>query len=269
MSDRRSDPQADTLRVGSGYDTTPITAVPATVGLEVVVQLEAKGKQVFRNDQFAGTRAEGRGLEGFRLRIDPPVKGLSLRYMAHLQGIGDRFAHEGEWLGALKGESCIVEGFSVELSGPLADRYAVSYMAHIRGLGDTATFKNGDFCGTRDRKLRVEGIQVSVRRTGDNLVQTDKSPSRLAETAETLRIPPRKPEMSPADIIMEIADHLRKTISRGEQTLVRFEPLTGLGLTIAQISDHFIAAAERADCKVIDKTDTRATVRRDPGIFIA
>jgi hypothetical protein len=81
--------------------------------------------------------------------------------------------------------------------------------------------------------------------------------------AETLtKVVPKKPEMSPQDIIMEIADHLRKIISPGEQTLVRFEPLMGLGLTVTQISEHFEAAAEKADCQVTDKTDTRATVRR-------
>jgi hypothetical protein len=92
-------------------------------------------------------------------------------------------------------------------------------------------------------------------------VLTSDSPRFDAE-AETLRNVPKQPEMSPPDIIMEIADHLRKTISPGEQTLVRFEPLTGLRLTVAQISEHFTAAAERAECEVIDKTDSRATVRR-------
>jgi len=78
-----------------------------------------------------------------------------------------------------------------------------------------------------------------------------------------------EPEMSAQDIIMEIADHLRKTVDRGEQALIRFEPLTGLKLTMAQISEHFEAAALKAECEVIDKTDTRATVRRASGIYIA
>ena len=85
---------------------------------------------------------------------------------------------------------------------------------------------------------------------------------RFDAEAETLKNVPKQPEMSPQDIIMEIANHLRKTISPGEQTLVKFEPLTGLKITIPQISEHFTAAAEKADCEVIDKTETRATVRR-------
>jgi hypothetical protein len=86
--------------------------------------------------------------------------------------------------------------------------------------------------------------------------------ARFDAEAETLKNVPKQPEMSPQDIIMEIADHLRKTISPGEQTLIRFEPLTGLKLTVTQISEHFTAAAEKANCEVIDKTDTRALVRR-------
>jgi len=254
IEDCGSDLEADTLKVGAGYDTTRVAERPATVGLEVVVQLEGKGRQIFRNDQFAGTRGEGRGLEGFQLRIDPPVEGLSLEYMAHLEVIGDKSAREGEWLGAGKGESCILEGFSVKLTGPLAERYDVSYMAHLRGLGDTAIFKNGDFCGTRGRKLRVEGIQVGVSRN-----------AQFSEHAETLRqLPPKKPEMSVQDIIMEIADYLRTNVSPGEIKLIRFEPLTGLGITVTQISDNFLAAAEKANCEVTDKTDMRATVRRRP-----
>src|SRR5882672_2377771 len=239
------------------------TLQPGTIGLEVVVQLEGKGRQIFRNDQFAGTRGEGRGLEGFQLRLDPPVEGLSLKYMAHLEGIGDKTAREGEWLGARKGESCRLEGFSVELTGPLAESYNVSYMAHIRGLSDTAVFKNGDYCGTRKRGLRVEGVQVSLSPVSEAARLTN-DPPRFGAEAETPKNVPTQPEMSPQDIIMEIADHLRKTVSPGEQTLIRFEPLTGLRLSITQISEHFIAAAERADCEVIDKTGTRSTVRRQP-----
>jgi hypothetical protein len=85
--------------------------------------------------------------------------------------------------------------------------------------------------------------------------------------AETVKNVPRRPEMSAQDVVMEIADHLRKTIGQGQQTLVRFETLTGLQLTVAQISEHFEAAAKKADCEVIDKTDTRATVRRNPGVY--
>jgi hypothetical protein len=65
---------------------------------------------------------------------------------------------------------------------------------------------------------------------------------------------------------MEIANLLRNSVGRAE-TLIRFELLTGIGATTAQISEHFLAAAEKAGCEVVDKTDTRATVRRDSGVY--
>jgi len=40
-------------------------------------------------------------------------------------------------------------------------------------------------------------------------------------------------------------------------------------MTMAQISEHFEAAAKSADCELIDNTDTRATVRRHHGVYIA
>jgi hypothetical protein len=67
--------------------------------------------------------------------------------------------------------------------------------------------------------------------------------------------------MSSQDITMEIANLLRGTVGLGE-TLIRFEQVAALGLTTAQISEHFTAAAEKAGCEVVDKTETRATVRR-------
>lgn len=71
--------------------------------------------------------------------------------------------------------------------------------------------------------------------------------------------------MSDEDAVMEIADYLRTNVSpRGQATLVRFEQLTALGLTMSQVSQCFLAAADKASCDVIDKSPTRATVKRKP-----
>lgn len=104
-----------------------------------------------------------------------------------------------------------------------------------------------------------------------NFCPNDGTPLHLeGHSPDTEAVTKRmEPKLSAQDIVMEIADHLRKTVERGEQALIRFDPLTGLGLSMAEISEHFEAAAEKAECEVISKTDTRATVRRDPGIYIA
>jgi hypothetical protein len=149
------------------YETNPIE-----LGLEVIVQLEGKGKQTFRNNQFAGTRGEKRGLEGFSIRIDPHISGLTLKYTAHVwdptdkrRSSSDMTAHEREWVGARKGESCNLNGFMIEPIGELASDYEISYKAHISGwLEDTPFFINGDFCGVRTKDRRIKGIQVRLFR---------------------------------------------------------------------------------------------------------
>lgn len=130
--------------------------------LDILVHLESIGDRSFRENEFAGTRGQSRRLEGFQLQISPPVAGLSMRYMAHLQNIGDvPFVNEGQFVGT-RGQSRRLEGFAIELTGPQASNFNVVYMAHLQGTGDTGYFQNGQFCGTRGQSRRVEGILVRV-----------------------------------------------------------------------------------------------------------
>jgi hypothetical protein len=130
--------------------------------LDVLVHLQGIGDLSFRENEFAGTRGQSRRLEGFQLQLSPPVSGLSMRYMAHLQGIGDvPFVNEGQFVGT-RGQSRRLEGFAIELTGSAAANFNVFYMAHLEGIGDTSVFRNGQFCGTRGQSRRVEGILVRV-----------------------------------------------------------------------------------------------------------
>jgi len=130
--------------------------------LDVLVHLEGIGDLSFRENEFAGTRGQSRRLEGFQLQLSPPVSGLSMRYMAHLQGTGDvPFVNEGQFVGT-RGQSRRLEGFAIELTGSAAANFNVFYMAHLEGVGDTSVFRNGQFCGTRGQSRRVEGILVRV-----------------------------------------------------------------------------------------------------------
>ena len=131
-------------------------------GLRGLVHLQDIGDRSFREYEFAGTRGESRRLEGFQLQFDPPIPGLSMRYMAHLQDIGDvPFVNEGQFIGT-RGQSRRLEGFAIELTGPMASSYNVFYMAHLQDIGDTRFFQGGEFCGTRGQSRRVEGILVYV-----------------------------------------------------------------------------------------------------------
>jgi uncharacterized protein YjdB len=131
--------------------------------LDLLVHLEDYGDRTWHENQFAGTHNEGRRIEGFSLQINPPVEGLSLKYMAHLQNIGDTaWVNEGDFVGT-RGQSRRLEGFAIELDGPAASRYYVEYRAQVQNQGDTGPKLNGAFCGTRGQSLRLEGMQVVIR----------------------------------------------------------------------------------------------------------
>jgi hypothetical protein len=129
---------------------------------DVLVHLQDIGDITFRDNEFAGTRGQSRRLEGFQVTISPPVPNLSMRYMAHLENIGDvPFVNEGQFVGT-RGQSRRLEGFAIELTGAAAPNFSIFYMAHLQGTGDTPVFQNGQFCGTRGQSRRVEGILVRI-----------------------------------------------------------------------------------------------------------
>ena len=130
--------------------------------LDVLVHLEDLGDRRGHNNEFLGTRGQSRRLEGFSIKIDPPIPNLGIRYMAHLEDIGDvPYQQNGEFIGT-RGQSRRLEGFAIELTGPAARKYDVLYMAHLQDRGDTPWCKNGQFCGTRGQSRRVEGISVRI-----------------------------------------------------------------------------------------------------------
>jgi len=130
--------------------------------LSVLVHLQGLGDRIGRENEFLGTRGESRRLEGFSIEITPKVRDLELRYMAHLEGIGDvPFVEGGQFIGT-RGQSRRLEGFAINLTGRDADEYDVAYMAHVQDFGDTGLFFNGQFCGTRGQSRRVEGLLVRI-----------------------------------------------------------------------------------------------------------
>jgi tyrosinase len=69
-----------------GYSYCYDLEVPMLSGL---VHIQARGNKTFYQNSFAGTRGEGLSLEGFNVLCDPPVEGLGMEYMAHIQEQGD------------------------------------------------------------------------------------------------------------------------------------------------------------------------------------
>jgi hypothetical protein len=141
----------------------PLRQVSApAIPLRGVVHLQDAGDAGIIHDSFAGTRGQSRRLEGFSLQFDPPVPGLSLQYMAHLQDLADtQWVSAGEFVGS-RGQSRRLEGFAIRLTGPAAPGYTVMYMAHLQGTGDTGFCRDSQFCGTRGQSRSLEGMLVRV-----------------------------------------------------------------------------------------------------------
>jgi hypothetical protein len=127
-----------------------------------VVHIEDFGDQPLQGAVWAGSRGEGRRLEGFALNFVSPVPGVRMLYMCHLEGIGDSpWIRAGDFCGT-RGQRRSVQGLAIKLVGPAASRYHVMYGCHVQDMGDLGPVRDGEFCGTRGRGLRVEAIDVWV-----------------------------------------------------------------------------------------------------------
>lgn len=136
------------------------------VGLQVMVHIERIGDRSFGHNEFAGTRGQALRIEALAINIEPPIPGLSLRYMAHIEASGDTpWVTEGEWIGSRESGKRL-EGFAIELTGESRTKYDLFYTAHVQNVGDVPPTSNGDFCGTRGSGLRIEGIRVWVQEKG-------------------------------------------------------------------------------------------------------
>lgn len=145
----------------AGQSTT--ATIDSTVGLKVTVHLQGLGERQFGAKEYAGTRGQGRRLEGFSIAFDSTIPDLNIQYMAHVSGMGDTaIASAGQWVGQT-GKERQIEGFAVSLTGSQAKNYDVFYNAHIQNMGDVPVCSNGEYCGTRGKSLRVEGISVWVQ----------------------------------------------------------------------------------------------------------
>ncbi|MFM9957955.1 MAG: matrixin family metalloprotease [Phycisphaerales bacterium] len=152
-------------RVLSSDDIAGIQSLYGKPGpaLRVRVHLEGIGDVLYRDNELAGTRGQARRLEGFQIELVTPVSGLSLEYMAHLEGSGNTgWVSEGQFIGT-RGQSRRLEGLAIRLTGPQANAFDVYYMAHLAGSGDTGLHANGQFCGTSGQSRRCEAILVSIQ----------------------------------------------------------------------------------------------------------
>jgi Clostridial hydrophobic W len=152
-----------------GLETTALpkttTALAASaLPLKIVVHIEGTGDREFGASEFAGTRGQAKGIEGFQIQLANPLPGLQIEYMAHLEGVGDTpWISAGQFIGT-RGENRRLEGFAMRLGGPEAAKYQICYAAHIQNVGDSSTCANGQYCGTRAQALRIEAMKVWIEK---------------------------------------------------------------------------------------------------------
>lgn len=141
---------------GTFTAVTPVYGGPPPT-LTVTAFVHHQGPITVYGNQFAGTKGQGRKMEAFSLNVSYP--GLTVEYMAHIEGRGDTHWHSN---GALVGNQGggRIEGFAVRLSGPAAGQFDVKYYGHVEGQGDTPVVSGGQFIGTRGQSRRCEGLAV-------------------------------------------------------------------------------------------------------------
>ncbi|MEM7360340.1 MAG: hypothetical protein AAF431_14685 [Pseudomonadota bacterium] len=175
-----------------------ITHDKGSVPMKGLAHLEGYGDVGFSNSTFAGTGGQARRMEGFQLKIDPPVPGLQLTYMGHLEKVGDtQWVSGGTFLGT-RGQYRRIEGIAIQLTGYNASKYDIFYVCHIQNIGDSRTVKNGEFCGTRGSSLRLEGLAAWIVKRPDINAIANANRNRQPTNTPTQQTSRSRPVTPPA-----------------------------------------------------------------------
>ena len=142
------------------YGATPPAERVSVVGLALLVHIEGIGDRKFSDSEMAGTQGESRRLEGFQISFAPRMAGLGIRYMGHVENVGDTpWVGEGQYIGT-RGKGLRLEGFAAQLTGPNAEKFDLCYMGHFSQHGDSQVVKNGVLCGVRGQSLSLEAFKI-------------------------------------------------------------------------------------------------------------
>ncbi len=145
---------------------TPPGEWVSVVGLEVMVHIEGCGDRIVSDSDLAGTQGDARRLEGLLLSFSPRVAGLGIRYMGHLENVGDTpWVGEGQYVGT-RGKGLRLEGFAAQLTGPEASKFDICYLGHFANYGDSQVMTNGILCGARGQGLTLEALKIWLNPIG-------------------------------------------------------------------------------------------------------
>ncbi len=93
----------------------------------------------------------------------------AVQFTAHVESFGDIAGRENAWVGTT-GSAKRMEGFSARLIGA-PEGLNLEYMCHAQGTGDSVWLSEGQFCGSRGNRKRVEGL--GFRMTGERADEFD------------------------------------------------------------------------------------------------
>lgn len=125
-----------------------------------------------RDGQVAGTTGAALRMEAFKIGV--PVDGLVLDVTAHIQSIGDvvykgvkKGTNSGTGSSAndpimgTTGKGLRLEGFSIKCAKNTTGK-KIRYRAHVQNEGWQPWKYEGQFAGTRGKRLRMEAIQIEM-----------------------------------------------------------------------------------------------------------
>jgi len=137
----------------------PIIPVGPQFNINMVANIEDVGitKVSGINSCKIGTIGKAKRLEMFSMTIDK----VDFTYSIHEENVGDEaFFPQGSTLGTV-GVAKRIEGITINISN-ITVGYKLQYRANIQNLGLTSWMDSGAYCGTKDKALRVEEIEVQI-----------------------------------------------------------------------------------------------------------
>jgi uncharacterized protein YjdB len=137
-----------------------MAAVAAVPTVSSLVHIAGRGDVQFHSSLYAGTKGEGKAIEGFALTLHNAPVGLGIEYMCHAAGVGDMAWQANGGFQGTRGQSKNIEGIAVRLTGPAAAHFVLKYVTHIAGKGDSPVATSGQYCGSKGESRAIEGIHV-------------------------------------------------------------------------------------------------------------
>lgn len=103
-------------------------------------------------------------VESFKIAINNPLKGMGIRYKAHIQNIGwTDWVYDGKQVGT-PGSGLRIEALKVELTG-YTGGYGILYKTLIQGYGWQNFTGNGNIAGTVGCSRGIYGLIVQVAKS--------------------------------------------------------------------------------------------------------